>query len=108
MVVCIVLGSILWGDCSNSLLWLALFITVSFGVIGFYDDWLKIARQNTRGLSAKAKMAWQMLLVLMVSIYFYTHDVYAHNMAIFFAEYASSVECGLFVYPLDFPGYCWV
>ena len=46
-----------------------LFRSVSFGLIGFFDDYLKIKRRNNRGLTARSKLAWQVLVSFLVAFF---------------------------------------
>src|ERR1051326_8406274 len=45
-----------------ALVWLALFVTVGFGAIGFLDDYLKISRKNKKGLPGKLKLLGQFVI----------------------------------------------
>ncbi|MDH5299378.1 MAG: phospho-N-acetylmuramoyl-pentapeptide-transferase [Desulfobulbaceae bacterium] len=51
--------TLLWVDLSSHLAWLALGITLWYGAIGAYDDYCKIKRQNSKGLSARGKLLLQ-------------------------------------------------
>ena len=48
-------GVLLWANLTNPLVWLALWVTVGFGSIGFADDFLKVRRKRNLGLTARAK-----------------------------------------------------
>ena len=56
--------TLLWGDLSNAFLWVVLLVTMSFGAIGWIDDYRKVVHRNPKGLSAKAKFFWQSLIGL--------------------------------------------
>jgi phospho-N-acetylmuramoyl-pentapeptide-transferase len=61
--------------CGNFLSWpflATLFVAVSYFVLGFIDDYLKIRKNNTAGISAKGKLAWQFLTAILVG-YFLIH-----------------------------------
>lgn len=60
---------LLWGDLSNPLLLCVMFITFSFGFIGFLDDYLKIKKKKSAGLAGKKKLALQVLFSLLALIY---------------------------------------
>ena len=51
----ITLATLLWSDLSNHYIWVVLFVTIGSGVIGGYDDYLKLKEKNTKGLSSKLK-----------------------------------------------------
>lgn len=57
ILLSVVISTLLWGDLHNKFLWVVFFVTVSFGVIGFYDDYLKVSKQNPKGFSGKIKIA---------------------------------------------------
>jgi len=58
----IIIPTLLWSDLTNRYIWLALFIITGYGIIGFVDDYKKVVEKNTKGLSARQKMFWQILL----------------------------------------------
>jgi phospho-N-acetylmuramoyl-pentapeptide-transferase len=64
----IMVSTLLWGELVDIYVWLALFVMVGFGLIGFIDDYLKVVRKNNRGLSKKAKFSLQVIVALVVSI----------------------------------------
>ena len=67
----IILPTLLWADLTNIYIWLTLFIIVGYGLIGFMDDYLKVVKKNTKGLSARQKMFWQVLLAGSVAVFLY-------------------------------------
>jgi phospho-N-acetylmuramoyl-pentapeptide-transferase len=72
----IVVSTVLWADLENPFVWVVLFVTLAFGVIGYVDDYKKLVLQDSAGLSAKAKLAWQSAaaLVAAVSLYWLADD----------------------------------
>jgi phospho-N-acetylmuramoyl-pentapeptide-transferase len=60
---------LLWADLSNRYVWVVLFTTLGFGVIGFVDDWRKVVYRNPKGLSAIAKYFWQSVIGFGVAVY---------------------------------------
>lgn len=56
ILVSVVISTLLWGNLRSPFLWTVFMVTVSFGLIGFYDDYLKVSRQNPRGFSGKIKL----------------------------------------------------
>lgn len=59
ILVSIVISTLLWSDLSNYKIWLVLGVTVAFGIIGWVDDYKKVALGNSKGLSARKKYFWQ-------------------------------------------------
>ncbi|HCY04646.1 MAG TPA: phospho-N-acetylmuramoyl-pentapeptide-transferase [Gammaproteobacteria bacterium] len=72
ILVILVFTTLLWGDLTNRYVWLVIFVTLSFGVIGWVDDYLKISRKNTKGLIARWKYLWQSVFALLAAIYLYS------------------------------------
>jgi len=65
----IAITTLLWGDLHNHYVWVVLFTTLGFGVVGWVDDYRKVVHRNPKGLSAKAKMFWQSIIALIVAVY---------------------------------------
>ena len=47
------------GGSAQRLVWAVLFVTVGYGALGFADDWLKVTKRNTKGVSARMKLLVQ-------------------------------------------------
>jgi phospho-N-acetylmuramoyl-pentapeptide-transferase len=71
VLVAITLSTLLWSDLSNRYIWLVLLVTLGFGAIGFWDDYLKIYLKHSRGLSARRKYFFQSILALGAALYLY-------------------------------------
>jgi phospho-N-acetylmuramoyl-pentapeptide-transferase len=73
ILVAIAVATLLWADLHNRFVWVVLFTTLGFGIIGWVDDWRKVVHRNPKGLSAAAKYFWQSVIGLTVAVYlFYT------------------------------------
>jgi len=59
ILVALAAGTLLWADLHNRFVWIVLGVTLAFGVIGFYDDYLKLVVRDPRGLAARWKYFWQ-------------------------------------------------
>src|SRR5215212_4258334 len=68
----VVLSTLLFSDLTNRLVWALLVTTIAFGAIGFWDDYLKISKRNSKGLPGKKKLVWQTFVVLGVFYLFLT------------------------------------
>src|SRR5690606_9272967 len=55
-------SSLLWANLSSVYVWVVLMVTVSFGAIGFYDDYLKVTKQSHLGFSGKVRLALEFLI----------------------------------------------
>jgi len=49
-------STLLWARLDNGYVWMVLFVTYAFGLIGFADDYLKVAKQNSKGVSGKVRL----------------------------------------------------
>ena len=67
----IFLSVILWGDLENRYLWVAFLTAMSFGILGWVDDRLKIKYKSSDGLSASNKIFWQSIIALIACSYLY-------------------------------------
>ena len=52
----ILVSTLLWARLDNGYVWMVLFVTYSFGLIGFWDDFLKVSKQNHKGVSGKVRL----------------------------------------------------
>ncbi|HEY0685546.1 MAG TPA: phospho-N-acetylmuramoyl-pentapeptide-transferase [Steroidobacter sp.] len=59
ILVAITFSTLLWADLTNRFVWVTLLVTLAFGLIGFWDDYLKLVVGNSRGLIARYKYFWQ-------------------------------------------------
>ncbi len=59
IMVAIAMATLLWADLRNRYVWVALLVTLAFGLIGWVDDYRKLVLKNSKGLSAREKYLWQ-------------------------------------------------
>jgi phospho-N-acetylmuramoyl-pentapeptide-transferase len=71
ILVAVLLGTLLWADLSNRFVWTVLGVTFAFGLIGFYDDYLKLVVGNSRGLVPRWKYFWQSVAGLATALALY-------------------------------------
>ncbi len=72
ILVAIGVATLLWSDLSNRFVWVVLLVTLLFGVIGWVDDYRKVARKDSRGLPARWKYLWQSVFALGVAVFLYS------------------------------------
>lgn len=68
------LPTLMWFDVNNPIVWGVLIITWCFGLIGYADDYMKVSKKNSKGVSGKVRLAGEFLvsgLVLFVLVHFY-------------------------------------
>ncbi len=71
ILLSIVVSVLLWADLNNVYVWVVLFVVVSFGVIGFVDDYRKVIRKDAKGLIARWKYFWQTIVGLTTAIFLF-------------------------------------
>ena len=65
----IALSTLLWFDPSNRFVWIVLWVTLGFGVIGWADDWAKVVRKDPEGMRSRDKYLWQSMVGLVAAVY---------------------------------------
>jgi len=68
IIVAMLLGTLLWADLSSRFVWILLATTLAFGLIGFYDDYLKLVVGNSKGLAARYKYLAQSIAGLCAAL----------------------------------------
>ncbi|SEQ40547.1 Phospho-N-acetylmuramoyl-pentapeptide-transferase [Faunimonas pinastri] len=58
----VLVSTLIWGNLQSIYVWSVLLVTVGFGLIGFYDDYLKVTKATERGFSAKARLGLEFLI----------------------------------------------
>lgn len=71
IVISILVTTVIWGDLSNKYVWLCMFCIVGYGLIGWYDDYLKVIMKSSKGMSASTKLSLQFILGFIFSTYLY-------------------------------------
>ena len=66
----IVISTLLWAKPDNPFVWLVLFSTLFLGAIGLYDDWLKVSKKNSDGISSRLKFVLQCALAGIFTLFF--------------------------------------
>jgi phospho-N-acetylmuramoyl-pentapeptide-transferase len=72
ILVAIIFSTLMWSDLTSRFVWVVLFVTVGFGIIGWIDDYKKIVLGNSKGLSAKAKYLWQSVVGITAAYILFT------------------------------------
>lgn len=93
------ISTLLWADLSNAYVWIVLAVTLGFGALGAIDDYLKLTRQTSKGLSGKRKLLGQILISGLAT--YFVMDLSAENLTgavavPIFKDYL--IHLGLFYY----------
>jgi phospho-N-acetylmuramoyl-pentapeptide-transferase len=63
------LSTLLWGDLRNGYVWATLMVTFGYGAIGFADDYMKLTKRNTKGVSGRTKLVAQAGIGLIAAVW---------------------------------------
>ncbi|HYP06858.1 MAG TPA: phospho-N-acetylmuramoyl-pentapeptide-transferase [Bryobacteraceae bacterium] len=108
IIISIVVPTLLWTDLRNPYVWVALFGLLSFGAIGFYDDYMKVRKKHNLGLTARQKFALQVLACVAVGamlLILHSHKLYstAINVPFFKSLRPDMLISGLLGNPWTYP-----
>ena len=93
-------ATVLWAELNNPFIWLLVLVTLGFGLIGFFDDYLKVIKKHNQGLSGRAKLVTQTLVALVPAIWFYVNPGFDTTLTIpFFKEVQP--DLGFFFIPFS-------
>jgi phospho-N-acetylmuramoyl-pentapeptide-transferase len=68
ILLSLTISTLLWADLRNGYVWSVLLLTLGYGAVGFVDDFLKLSRRNTKGVSARGKLIAQLVMGLACSV----------------------------------------
>ena len=100
ILLSLLISVLLWANLENRLVWIVVGVTVLYGLLGFIDDYQKVTkRRNEAGLSARAKLAAQLLIALAVALAIYTDPAFDAELAVpFFKGFTPHI--GILYVPL--------
>jgi phospho-N-acetylmuramoyl-pentapeptide-transferase len=111
IIISILIPTLLWANLANPYVWIAMFSLVSFGLIGFWDDYAKVRRKQNQGLTVRQKFGLQILAALMVGfmlLALHAQKNYSTSMSVpFFKSFKpdlliDSMLRNWYTYPLAF------
>jgi len=65
----VITSTILWADITNGFVWVILFVTFGYGAIGFLDDYKKLTKKSSDGLSGRLKILFQTIIAVIAAIW---------------------------------------
>jgi len=74
ILIGVALPVLLWVDISSALVWATLIVMFGFGLIGYWDDWLKVSKRNTKGLKGKVRLLGEFTISVLVIGYLVWND----------------------------------
>ena len=98
IIFSVLLSTFLWADISNLYVWLVMLSIVGFGLVGFVDDYVKILRVRSLGLTAWQKLIAQVGIALGIGLFFYSSPGYSTQLSVpFFKSFTP--DLGYFYIP---------
>jgi phospho-N-acetylmuramoyl-pentapeptide-transferase len=82
IIFSVVVSTLLWAKLSVDYVWIVLMTTVGFGLIGFMDDYRKLASASSKGTSGTLRLTCEIILALTVSIFLYMKPGFSSNVTI--------------------------
>ena len=82
ILLAIILPTLLWADLTNLYIWVTLLVTTGYGAIGFIDDYLKVVRKNSDGISARQKLFWQVLIAFVAALLLYRSGSFDTHLSV--------------------------
>ena len=80
ILIAVVVATLLWSDLRNRYVWIVLFVLISFGLVGWVDDYRKLVLKDSRGLPARWKYLLQSVFGLTAALaLYYTAEVPANT-----------------------------
>jgi len=71
IILAVVISTLLWTNLSINYIWLILLVTVGYGLIGFVDDYSKLAGKSSKGIPGKTRLVAEIIIALFVSVILY-------------------------------------
>src|SRR5512139_1009593 len=100
IIAALVSSAVLWSDLTNKYVWVVLFATLSFGGIGFWDDYRKVVKKRSTGLTARQKFGLQTAAALLIGLflYYFSGDPEVSHLSVpFFKRFV--IDLGWFAIP---------
>lgn len=98
ILIAIIISVLLWANLKNRYIWITIFSVVGFGIIGFYDDYLKFIRNRSDGLAPRYKFGFQIIVAMIIGIVLYSMAAYSTKLNIPFFKNISP-DIGLLYIP---------
>lgn len=68
ILIAVITSTLLWVDLSNAYTWIVLFVTAGFGLVGYWDDFLKLTRRNVKGVPGRVRLLIQAVVSLVAVV----------------------------------------
>jgi phospho-N-acetylmuramoyl-pentapeptide-transferase len=89
IILSVTVSVLLWSDLTNYFVWIVLFVTLGFGLIGFIDDYLMQVKKQSKGLTVRKKLILQAIVALITGYLVYASPNFSTVVTIPFFKNAS-------------------
>jgi phospho-N-acetylmuramoyl-pentapeptide-transferase len=96
----VIVSTLLWAKLDSIYLWIALIATTLFAVVGFADDYIKIVKKRSLGLTGKQKLAGQLIIAIGVWAVLYFFTDYSWNLSIPFFKATAQPFGVTYIWPV--------
>src|SRR5712692_3058786 len=76
IIASVVISTLMWSKLSGLYVWLTIFATLAFGAVGFADDYLKLVKQRSLGLTGRQKILFQLIIAVIVWLVLFVSTQY--------------------------------
>jgi len=99
MIAAITLATLLWSDLTNPFIWIALWVLLGFGAVGFMDDYRMQVKKQSKGLSVRGKLVWQAGVALIAGAWVYLTPNFSTEVTVpFFKTVTPDLDWGYIIF----------
>ena len=99
IIFSVVISTVLWSDLGNEYVLLLLFGILSFGLIGFYDDYKKLIKKNSDGIKGRLKLLFQIISASLITVYLFIYMDTGHISSVMPFLKDNSFQLGILFIP---------
>jgi len=102
ILISVFLSTLLWANLHNVFVWICLLVILSFGTIGFFDDYMKLTKRNTTGLSSKTRILIQIIITAIAGVAYVYYTKSPDTLVLSFPFFKHlAINLGLFFIPFS-------
>jgi phospho-N-acetylmuramoyl-pentapeptide-transferase len=105
--IAILIPTLLWADLTNKFVWIAMLSTLTFGGIGFADDYLKIVHRRNLGLTGRSKLLYQFLTAIIIAVALVLLTAHGEYSTHLIVPFFKRIRPDLVIQSLTHTGYLW-
>jgi phospho-N-acetylmuramoyl-pentapeptide-transferase len=99
IIISIVVSTLLWADITNPFIWISLFVLVTYGLIGFIDDYKKIKFKDSKGIKGKTKLLWQIAIAVISTFAITKFSPASDSLSVVFPFFKNlTLDLGIFFF----------